>query len=562
MINQKLLPLQGKFFHLCLIAFGSGAAVMGMELIVSRILTPVFGSSTYTWGSLIGVVLTGLSLGYFLGGKIADRDPEFRKICTIIFSAGLYIVFIPFIAPGILGFTSDALPQNQFSSLFATFTLIFFPTTLLGFVSPYVIKLGTKTLHKVGNISGTLYSISTAGSIFGTFLTIFVLIPTTDVRTVLFGVGIALMVLSLLGLKIAPKIIVVAVIMILFTPSSSIVTGIMPHIGTLVLEKETPYTHLDVIDSDNKRTLYLNGLRHSQMDKDNPNDLVITYTKYFHLGQLFNPQLEKILFVGGGGFSGPKNFLDTYPDSLIDVVEIDPDVIDVAKKYFFLKDNPRLHIFNEDARTFLMNSDKKYDLIILDAYAADYVPFHLLTLEYFEIINDHLEPGGVVVSNLIGSIEGDTSDLPRSAYKTMKNAFSTVYVFTTSPIRTSNTQNLIFVATQDKVQFDLKEIESLSYQNNANNLLSDTNYLDNYYPSGMRMDNIPILTDDFSPVEIMINPVTSQPYFKEDSVFLQEESKIWFSESTPVKIGLLLAIVLTWLTLFRGIWKNSNIKIV
>jgi len=562
MTYQKLKPFQDKFFHLCLVAFTSGAVVMSMELIVSRILTPVFGSSIYTWGSLIGLILTGLSLGYFLGGRISDKDPKFRKICSIIFSAGLYIVFVPFIAPGILEFTLNALPQNQFSSLFATFALVFFPTTLLGFVSPYVIKLGTATLHRVGNISGTLYSIATIGSIFGTFLTIFVLIPNIDVRTVLFGLGTVLMVISLLGLKIWPKIITVTVIIILFTPSSSIVTGLMPHTGTVILETETQYSHLDIVDYNNKRTLYLNGMRHSQMDKDNPNELVIEYTKYFHLGKLFNPQLEKILFVGGGGFSGPKNFLENYPDSLIDVVEIDSEVIDAAKTYFSLSDNPRLQIFNEDARTFLINSDNKYDLIILDAYATDYVPFHLLTQEFFQILKERLEPNGVVVSNLFGSLEGDTSDLPRSVYKTMKSSYPTVYVFPTAKNPIHIGQNLIFVATQDTEQFDRNDLEYLSYQNNANDLLADTSYLENYYVSGMRTDNIPILTDNFSPVEIMINPVTSRPYFNEDSVFSQEESRIWYSESTTVKIGLLMAIVFAWSLLFRGIWKNSDAKIM
>jgi len=562
MTYQKLEPLRKNFFLLCLVAFGSGAVVMSMELIVSRILTPVFGSSTYTWGSLIGIVLAGLSLGYFLGGKIADKDPKFRKICSIVFSAGLYIVFVPFLAPGVLGFTLNALPQNQFSSLFATFVLVFFPTVLLGFVAPYVIKLGTVTLHKVGNISGTLYSISTIGSIFGTFLTIFVLIPTIDVRTVLFGLGIVLMIISLLGLKIWPKVLTVAVIIILFTPSSSIVTGLMPHTGTVIIEEETQYSHLDVVDFDNKRTLYLNGMRHSQMDKDNPNDLVLKYTKYFHLGSLFNSQLEKILFVGGGGFSGPKNFLENYPDSLIDVVEIDSKVIEIAKTYFSLKDNPRLQIFNDDARTFLMNSDDKYDLIILDAFATDYVPFHLLTQEYFQIIKEHLEPNGVVVSNLLGTIEGDTSDLPRAVYKTMKSSFPTVYVFTTAGNSINIGQNLIFVATQDNEQYDREDLENLSYQNNVNNLLKNTSYLENYYTSGMRTENIPILTDEFSPVEIMINPVTSQPYFNEDSVFSQDESRIWFSESISVKIALLIAIVFTWLLLYRGIWKNSYAKTV
>ena len=561
MMHQKLNPLRKKFFHLCLVAFGSGAVVMSMELIVSRILTPVFGSSTYTWGSLIGLVLTGLSLGYFLGGKIADKDPKFRKICSVVFSAGLYTVFIPFIAPGILGFTLNALPQNQFSSLFATFALVFFPTVLLGFVSPYAIKLGTETLHKVGNVSGTLYSVSTIGSIVGTFLTIFVLIPTTEIRTVLFGLGITLMAISLLGLRTWPKIITIAVIVILFTPSSSIVTGLMPHAGTVVFETETEYSHLDVIDSsDNKRTLYLNGMRHSQMDKDDPNDLVLKYSQYFHLGALFNPQLDNILFVGGGGFSGPKNFLESYPGSLIDVVEIDSQVIDVAKTYFSLRDDPRLKIFNEDARTFLVNSENKYDLIILDAFATDYVPFHLLTQEYFQILKEHLEPDGVIVSNMIGSLEGDTSDLPRSAYKTMQDSFPSVYVFTTSENHLNLVQNLIFVATQGDTQLSKEELEFLSYQNDANDLLSNTGYLENYHVSGMKTDDIPILTDDFSPVEVLLNPVTSQPYFNEDSVFSQDRSRIWFSESTAVKIGLLISVVFVWLAIFQGTWKKPYTK--
>lgn len=559
---QKLNPLRDKFFHLCIVAFGAGAAVMSMELIVSRILTPVFGSSTYTWGSLIGIVLAGLSLGYFLGGKISDKDPEFRKICSIIFSAGLYIVFIPFIAPGILVFTLNSLPQNQFSSLFATFALVFFPTVLVGFVSPYVIKLGTVSLHKVGNVSGNLYSISTIGSIVGTFLTIFVLIPTIDVRTILFGLGIAVMIISLLGLKKLPIILTVAVIVILFTPSSAIVTGLMPHTGTVIFEEETQYSHLDVIDSDNKRALYLNGLKHSQMDKNNPNDLLVTYTKYFHLGYLFNPQPEKILFVGGGGFSGPKNFLENYPDSLIDVVEIDSKVIDVAKTYFSLSDNARLQIFNEDARTFLVNSDEKYDLIILDAYAADYVPFHLLTQEYFQILKEHLKPKGVVISNLLGTIEGDTSDLPRSVYKTMKSSFPTVYVFTTAGSNMGLVQNLIFVATQDSEQLDKENLKKISYQNNTNNLLENIDYLKNYYTPGMRTDNIPILTDKFSPVETMINPVTSQSYFNEDTVFSQDKSKMVVSENTIIKLALLIAVAFTWLTIFQGTWRKPSSKTI
>jgi len=140
----------------------------------------------------------------------------------------------------------------------------------------------------------------------------------------------------------------------------------------------------------------------------------------------------------------------------------------------------------------------------------------------------------------------------------MKSSFPTVHVFTTAGNSMLLVQNLIFVATQDNEQFDRKDLENLSYQNKANNLLEDISYLENYYISGMRTENIPILTDDFSPVEIMINPITSQPYFNEDSVFSQAESRIWYSESTSVIIGLLIAVAFSWLILYRRIWKNPH----
>ena len=252
--------------------------------------------------------------------------------------------------------------------------------------------------------------------------------------------------------------------------------------------------------------------------------------------------------------------MESYPDSLIDVVEIDSEVTEVAKTYFSLSDDSRLEIFHDDARTFLMNTDEKYDLIILDAFGTDYVPFHLLTQEYFQILKEHLEPDGVIVSNLIGSLEGDTSDLPRSVYKTMQSSFPTVYVFTTSESHMSLVQNLIFVATQDSKQLDKEGLEFMSHQNDASNLLNGTRYLENYRASGMKTDDISILTDDFSPVESLINPVSSQPYLNEDSVFSQDKSRIWFSESTAVKIGLLIAVGFTWLTLFQGTWKKSDTK--
>ncbi|MDQ3852960.1 MAG: fused MFS/spermidine synthase, partial [Thermoproteota archaeon] len=433
---------------------------MSLEFAASRIIIPVFGSSIYTWGSLIGVILSGLSLGYHIGGKLADKDPNFLKLCLVIFSAGLYIIFIPFIAPAITSSFIQFVSDSQYASLFAVFTLLMLPTFLLGIVSPYAIKLATRRLTELGNVSGNLYSLSTIGSIVGTFLTVFVLIPAFEINYIIFGLGVTLMFFSsLFGLARFPKILAVFVVVLLsFFPSINLSSAgtIMIHpIGTLVYEKETLYSHLDVIDRGNIRTLYLDGNIHSQMHKDKPEELVNTYTKYFHLGFLFSPNAKDVLFIGGGGFSGPKNFLSTYSDVRIDVVEIDPDVISAARNYFNLPvDNgSRLMIYNDDARNFLSKTEKEYDLIILDAFSKNYVPFHLLTLEYFQLLDKKLTSDGIIISNNIGSMTGDRSDIVRAVYKTISQVFPSVYVFPTEN-NSGNLQNIMSAAMKTPSEYN------------------------------------------------------------------------------------------------------------
>lgn len=545
-----------KSWKLDFLAFSAGAVIMALELVSSRILTPVFGSSTYTWGSLIGVILTGLSVGYFLGGKISDKNPSIEKIASIVFSGGLYITLIPFFAPSAVEFSIFMIRGSQFTQLLATLLLLVFPSILLGFVSPYVIKLGTKTLLNVGNISGNLYSIATIGSIIGTFVTVFVLIPTIEVTQIIFGLGIVLMACSLIGLKIPAWIIVMCVIIILVIPWSSLDGSIVPHPIKSLYEKETQYSHLDVIDSNNIRSLYLNGLRHSSMDLNDPTHLVIDYTEFFHLGKVFNPEFKNVLFVGGGGFSGPKNFLLLYPESRVDVVEIDPDVIDVAKKYFAVKDDPRLRIFNEDARTFLSKSNDQYDLIILDAYATDYVPYHLMTDEFFKIVESRLAPDGIVISNLIGSLEGQNSDLLRSVYKTMQETFPTMFIFLTEH-NIASLQNVILVATIDERVLDREKLLQITKQYSISYLLDDFEEDDHFFADTVNTNDVPVLTDQFSPVEKLINPITHLPYMKEQLKYgseqqLEETNKL-------IVIGLLSIIVMIWGIYFIMIWKRPMI---
>ena len=554
---------------LAVLVFVAGTASMSLEFAASRILIPVFGSSIYTWGSLIGVILTGLSIGYHVGGKLADKNPNFLKLCLAVFSAGLYIIFIPFIAPTITSaFIQFFVSDSQYASLFAVFTLLIVPTFLLGIVSPYAIKLATRRLTELGNVSGNLYSLSTIGSIAGTFLTVFVLIPTFEINYILFGLGVTLMVFSsLFGLTRFPKILTVFVVVLLvFFPTISLSSAgtVMVHTGTLVYEKETLYSHLDVIDYGNIRTLYLDGNIHSQMYKDKPEELVNTYTKYFHLGFLFNPDAKDVLFVGGGGFSGPKNFLSMYSDVHIDVVEIDPDVISAARNYFSLPvDNgSKLMIYNDDARNFLSKTEKKYDLIILDAFSKNYVPFHLMTLEYFQLLGERLTSDGVIISNNIGSMAGDRSDIVRAVYKTISQVFPSVYVFPTEH-NSRNLQNIMLAAMKTQTEYSKDELRQLGSNNDNNNrnfstALADVDYLGHLYEAELKTSDVPLLTDQFAPVEILINPVTNEPYNLENVPTKGSTGISWIENSNSIQLVLLTIIAVLWIFYAQKEWKRDQ----
>jgi spermidine synthase len=557
---------------LAVLVFVAGMASMSLEFAASRILIPVFGSSIYTWGSLIGVILTGLSLGYHIGGKLADKNPSFLKLCLVIFSAGLYIIFIPFIAPTLTTSFIQFLSDSQYASLFAVFTLLILPTFLLGIVSPYAIKLATKRLAELGNVSGNLYSLSTIGSIVGTFLTVFVLIPTFEINHIIYGLGVTLMGFSsLFGLARFPKVLAVfVVVLLLFFPSISLspANTVMVHTGTLVYEKETLYSHLDVIDNGNIRTLYLDGNIHSQMYKDKPEELVNTYTKYFHLGFLFNPDVKDILFVGGGGFSGPKNFLSMYSDVSIDVVEIDPDVISAARNYFNLPvDNAagsRLMIYNDDARNFLSKTEKKYDLIILDAFSKNYVPFHLMTLEYFQLLDKRLSSDGVIISNSIGSMAGDRSNIVRAVYKTISQVFPSVYVFPTEH-NSGNLQNIMLAAMKTpSVEYSKDELRQLASNNDNNNhnsstVLADLAYLEHLYGAELKTNDVPLLTDQFAPVEILINPVTNEPYNLENVPTKGSAAGLsWIEDTNSIKLVMLTIVSAVWIFYTQKEWKRNQ----
>ena len=579
------------FTILSLLVLVAGLVTMSLEFSVSRLLIPIFGSTIYTWGSLIGVVLVGLSGGYHLGGRLADKNPNFEKFCSILFSAGLYILFIPMISAIIIDFTIgitntltdpnlDSYASNL-NSLVATFILIITPTLLLGMVSPYAVKLATKSLDRLGNTSGNLYSVSTIGSIVGTFVTVFILIPFVQINHVLYGMGILLVVTSTIKLRnfvkaIALILLVIVSISIFFDDVNTIsldFRNLHFHPGNVIYETETLYSHLDVIDnynSINNRVLFLNGYPHSIMDRSDPNTLESKYTKFFPLGLILKENITKVLFIGGGGFSGPKYFLQNYPNIAVDVVEIDPKVVEVAKEYFFLDEsNPKLNIYVQDAREFLNKYTGSYDMIVLDAFSKSYVPFHLMTVEFYKLLSDKLSNGGVVISNHIGSPSNAqaTSDLYRANLKTFLQVFPKVFVFLTD--HSKSLQNIILASVKGGQidEYDISDkFEIANLQESTSKVIEEIDYQDYVLENNLIDKNdVPIITDQYAPVEKLLDPISSKPYSIEE----QSNNK---SSSFGVKVNsssiailslpafLFIIMTITWIFFLMQIWKNNSFQ--
>jgi spermidine synthase len=534
--------------RLLLSVFISGAAVMALELLGSRLLAPVFGNSIFVWGSLIGVVLSALSVGYYLGGILADREPNLQTLSAVIFAAGILVVTLPALTPPVFDAIIKLDLGERYSPLLATTLVLALPSILLGMVSPYAIRLAARTVEKMGKASGNMYALSTLGSIAGTFITVFVLIPEFGVNKIIFALGATLLVVAFLGLGLRMKVFVLLVLLILPFAAPYLVNRRLTAaaytvaFGDTIYETDTPYHHLQVADSFDLehqsyiRILILDDNLHSAMDLNNPDRAVFVYSDYFHLGFLVNPNITRVLFIGGGGFTGPKSFLRNYPTVQVDVVEIDEEVIEVAEQYFSVDaNNPRLHIYNDDGRMFLQRTNRKYDLMVLDAYSRTYVPFHLMTAEFFRTVVEHLNRNGSVVSNLIAGVSSNGNQLLAAEVNTMRTVFPRVYTFATRGISYAELQNVMIFATLYQQELSETDFENLAMRNATGKVPELRQYVANYFT--LTSGTSTILTDNFAPVENLLNPMTGKPLSNERA-----------SESTPdesIKIIVALLILAT-----------------
>jgi spermidine synthase len=494
------------------VVFVSGAVLMALEIAGSRVLAPHFGSSIFVWGSLISVVMAALSVGYYWGGRLSTREPSYAKLMLLLVIPGIVVFFLPFIYPSINEWIAMRDFGNRMNPLIACSVLFLLPGVFMGTISPYVIRLAATQLHTVGSTAGTLYALSTCGSIFGTLLTAFYLIPVLGVSNIIHALGITLVCLSLL---VVPLIRLQGVSLSRAVATTLFIFGLTDMFWTplawtkTLLQKDTFYHRIRIEEDNEARYMYFDRTLQSAMNLKDPTALRLIYSRYTSLGFTFRPDAKKMLVIGLGGGSIPKKIQKEFPHMEIDAVEIDPEVIKMAKDYFNIKENILLRLHAQDGRLFMTRTRQQYDIILLDAYFTDAMPFHLTTKQFFELAQKKLTPNGIIVANLISAVTGPSGKIARAFVRTQRQVFPQTYVFAArraDNVSLDTIQNVIVIATREKQRLDIKEIVKRAAAIDKGLFPEPIQDIAVAYFDKPLPEDVPILTDDYAPTDNLLNP--------------------------------------------------------
>ena len=516
--------LQG--WLLILVVFVAGSCSLAVELSASRLLAPYFGSSLFVWANLIGLILLYLTVGYYVGGRLADRSPRPGVLYTLTIIAAFLISVIPFLSRPILLWSQSAFATYSigvfYGSLVSVILLFAIPMILLGCVSPFAIRLRIEQVGKSGRTSGQLYAISTAGSIVGTFLPVFLLIPNIGTYRTFFTFAVALLLVSIAGLvgtrvdngprprngRVDKRLLS---ILLLIPMALSVLTMRGPIKaadgsnggGVLITERESAYNYLQVVQVGDELQLIMNegvGIHsvynpHSILTQGYWDDFLVA--PYFNNPPFTQNQVRKVALIGLGAGTAAREFTATYGPIPIDGVEIDSTVVELGRQYFHMTE-PNLHVIVQDGRYYLQTTSQKYDVIGVDTYQQPYVPFQFTTQEFFQTVRDHLTPTGVVALNA-----GRTSNdyrLVEALAQTMHSVFPNVYI-----IDTERFTNSLVIGTNAPTSL-------ANFQINANHLTNPL--LQSVAQASIVYGNIReehsrtvYFTDDRAPVEQLIDQI-------------------------------------------------------
>lgn len=492
-----------------------------IEMVAGRILAPFVGVSLYTWTSIIGVILAGISVGAYIGGRLVDRFPRRRTLSVLLFLSGVA-------ALGIIPLTSLVaayrFPLSLMWRIFTVTAIIFFiPGCILGTISPVVVRLTLQSLNKAGNVIGKIYAFSTLGAIIGTFATGFLLISWMGTRNIIFTMGIILVVTSFVsGGLFKRKSVVVACLAVCAVCLVPLYNWAYrpPMKDGIYFYKESDYYTIKLSKTPSKdalrtplQALTLDHLIHSYVDLDNPLHIEYAYERIYAevLKWLYRPQTDlRTLSIGGGGYTFPRYMELTYPKAHIEVVEIDPAVTDVVYRHLGLPATTRIKTSNMDGRWFVMNCKEKYDVIFTDAFNDLSIPYHLTTREFVEQLKGILDSRGILMSNIIDNFQKGAF-LP-SYMRTLQDVFGAknVYLLSVSPdFNNIGISTFIVIASKEKLDMGAFDTwlkgQTHGKANSAVVSESLTNQLLTRHKSVL-------LTDDYAPVDNLIAPIFEERF--------------------------------------------------
>jgi spermidine synthase len=490
------------------LGFFSGAAVMIVEFSGNRLLAPAFGNSLYTWTGLIGVILVALSCGDYLGGWLVDRRPRTGLLPTLFILGGFFTAAIP----GVMKMLPDLTQQDLvWGPVWSSVALFFLPGVVLASVTPVSIRLlsqASADTH-IGRSAGTVGMAAALGSFAGTLGTSYVLIPNFGVRAILTMLGATLIVIGLIlgALWWRPKRFSVPNIAIAAAGFGVAAWSMRPPVqdADVIYLRDTFYHRISVSEQsgfdDKVRLLKLDTTAEGAQVVGS-GEVLFSYQRFWQLAEVYCPKLQRAAFLGAGAFGMPEQLSKRFPAALVDVVEIDPAVIDVGHKFFRLDEYPKVQAHAADARRYLNRGTEKFDFIFGDAYhGQQYVPAHLVTKEFFTEARNRLNEDGVFVMNLIGSLRGEGSTLFWRVLNSFRPSFTYVTVFGTVPQNPFEQQNMIIVGSATNLSDREKRWQQqsgLARDIRINNLLGAK------HDVPATPEDTGIFTDDHNPVEYVV----------------------------------------------------------
>ena len=491
-------------WFLCLICFLSGTMTLVIEIAGTRLLSPLFGNSLFTWTALIGVVLVAMSVGDYLGGVLVDRAPRFALLGYLLLSASTWTLAVPWLH----GFLRETTARAGVISgpLLASLLLFAVPACLLAASGPFIVRLLSRTRadHEIGLSAGLVGMLTTLGSFSGTLLTGFWLIPLCGVRTIFLlaglligGLGVAVLAWCRTTRTIVPVAAIAA--MIAFTAAHAASGTTLP--AGVLHQEHTLYHELRVEESTSQfgeriRSLRLDTTLEGAQYVET-GGISMTCNLYWRLAEVYCRRLDRGLFLGGGAFTMPEDFSRRHPNARSDVCEIDPAVIETGRRYFRLNEFPRVTATASDARRFLVDSDARYDFIFGDVYhGVRQIPPHVITQEFFSLVKSRLEDDGLFLMNIISPAQGEHSKLLHSIVKTLRTQFPCTQIYGTNASRPDEPQNVIILgaARAPRIQDRPAAAEDVT-----RHLLSTRLPDDMDEPAGAA-----ILTDELNPADWMI----------------------------------------------------------